>query len=295
MWEKQTGTAEAKRADRPADTVHSGCRKEPQEDRLLFVQILLCIAITLAVWLCRAMGGTLYSQLCSRCTQWLSQGVQFTTETPIARFGAETVEVLRDGVQAVLAGLEQTKETARSAAQPAADSWQTAAQQPGAVALAAGGFWHWEGQEAPEGASLEQITLQPPLAAPVNGVVTSGYGYRENPVNGIGDFHAGVDIACAEGTPVGACGEGQVAFTGSNDVRGNYLVIRHGGGVQTLYQHLACIVVRPGQRIDAGQEVGMAGSTGLSTGPHVHLELEVGGILYDPLPSLPAEMQAQTA
>lgn len=295
MWEKQDGAAPAG-ADREQERARPAAAGEAErEDGLLLMQLALCAAIALAVWACRAAGGPVYDAFRTRCGEWLSQGVQFTTDTPIARFGAETVEVLRESVQAVLAGLEETQ-AQPSDAQAAHDPWAEAAGAEG-VALAAGGLWPVQQGEdgAPAGASLQPCPRQPALQAPVSGALTSGYGWRENPVTGQEDFHAGVDIACAAGTPVGACLEGQVADTGWNEARGNYLVLRHGDGVQTLYQHMSCIVVRPGQAVAAGQTVGMAGSTGLSTGPHVHLELTVDGTLYDPLPGLPEALRAGAA
>lgn len=80
--------------------------------------------------------------------------------------------------------------------------------------------------------------------------------------------------------------------TGYTDSRGSYILVRHDNGVQTLYQHLSFAAVRQGQAVKAGEVIGMVGSTGLSTGPHLHFELCVNGVCVDPAPSLP-ELQKE--
>ena len=106
-------------------------------------------------------------------------------------------------------------------------------------------------------------------------------------MNGADDCHAGVDIAAAEGTPVAAAQSGQVVRTGYNRLRGYYIIIRHEGSVQTLYQHLSYIFVRGGETVTQGQTVAAVGSTGLVTGPHLHLEIILDGVRVDPMPSFP--------
>ena len=119
----------------------------------------------------------------------------------------------------------------------------------------------------------------------MTGSLTSGYGFRVNPVNAEDDFHAGIDIAADEGTPVLAAQDGLVVRTGYTRLRGYYVIVRHAGGVQTLYQHLSLIFVRGGESVTQGQTIAATGSTGFVTGPHLHLELILDGVRVDPLPS----------
>jgi murein DD-endopeptidase MepM/ murein hydrolase activator NlpD len=95
--------------------------------------------------------------------------------------------------------------------------------------------------------------------------------------------HLGVDLAVPAGTPVIAAADGRVALAEGLRVRGNAVVIDHGLGVYTAYYHLSQIRVQPGQEVRAGDLLGLAGSTGLATGPHLHWELRVFGVPADPL------------
>ena len=120
-----------------------------------------------------------------------------------------------------------------------------------------------------------------PLAAPVALNVTSVFGPRG------ARFHAGVDLAAAMGTAVAAASSGRVAYAGWRAGGWGYLVsIAHGAGVRTLYAHLSRVDVRVGDRVATGAQVGLVGSTGHSTGPHVHFEVRVRGAAVDPLPVL---------
>ncbi|TME16707.1 MAG: M23 family metallopeptidase [Chloroflexi bacterium] len=101
-------------------------------------------------------------------------------------------------------------------------------------------------------------------------------------------FHTGIDIAAPLGTTVMAAADGVVVAVGHTTVGyGNYVVIAHGGGIATLYGHLLDTSVKVGDRVVRGQMIGLEGSTGLSTGPHVHFELRVNDQVIDPMPYLP--------
>ncbi len=115
------------------------------------------------------------------------------------------------------------------------------------------------------------------LIWPVQGVMTSGFGPRW------GRQHNGIDLAANTGTNVIAAGAGQVISAGFNGGFGNLVLIDHGGGLVTAYAHLNAINVRSGQQVTAGNSVGTVGSTGNSTGPHLHFETRVNGVAYNPL------------
>jgi murein DD-endopeptidase MepM/ murein hydrolase activator NlpD len=119
------------------------------------------------------------------------------------------------------------------------------------------------------------------LIWPVRGRVTSGYGYRW------GRMHAGIDIAAPTGTPIRAAKDGRVIFTGWMNGYGNAVVIDHGSGFSTLYAHQSRIGSSRGQVVDQGAVIGYVGSTGRSTGPHLHFETRVGGSPRNPRPYLP--------
>lgn len=111
------------------------------------------------------------------------------------------------------------------------------------------------------------------LGAPVAGHVTSGFGLRRHPILGYVRLHAGIDFAASFGSPIYAVSDGQVSYAGWHGGHGNYVRLEHGGGLATGYGHMSRIVVSPGSRIGRGQVIGYVGSTGLSTGPHLHYEL----------------------
>jgi len=117
---------------------------------------------------------------------------------------------------------------------------------------------------------------------PVNGYITSLYGYREDPFGRGRQFHNGLDIGIPLGTPVKAAMAGRVAFTGNDDSYGNYIIITHHSGYRTLYAHLSVISVKPGAYVAAGDRIGLSGSTGLSTGPHLHFTVYKDGVTVNP-------------
>ena len=112
-----------------------------------------------------------------------------------------------------------------------------------------------------------------PLGPPVWGRITSKFGYRVDPFTGKFEFHEGVDIKARWGTPVRATAEGKVIYAGWKAGYGKTVVIRHAYGCRTLYAHMSKIKVRAGQWVKSGQIIGYVGSTGRSTGPHVHYEV----------------------
>jgi murein DD-endopeptidase MepM/ murein hydrolase activator NlpD len=118
---------------------------------------------------------------------------------------------------------------------------------------------------------------------PCSGGVVSGFGNRVHPISGTSRMHAGVDIDCANGAPISAAGDGVVVEAGSRGGYGNAVVIDHGDGLATLYAHQSQIAASPGQQVSTGEVIGYVGSTGYSTGPHLHWEVWVNGSPTDPL------------
>lgn len=120
------------------------------------------------------------------------------------------------------------------------------------------------------------------FVTPVNGRFTSGFGYRIHPITGSKRMHTGVDIAAPTGTPIRAAASGVVITAGWMNGYGNTVVIDHGGGVSTLYGHCSRLYVSSGQRVASGQRIAAVGSTGFSTGPHLHFEKRVNGRPVNP-------------
>ena len=127
-----------------------------------------------------------------------------------------------------------------------------------------------------------------PSIWPVEGGLSDGFGIRGNPFGGgSSEFHPGQDITAPPGTPVVAAADGTVAQAGWQSGYGQVVVIDHGNGLTTRYGHLSKIEVAVGQELKRGEELGQVGSTGRSTGPHLHYEVRIGDVAVSPLHYLP--------
>ena len=113
--------------------------------------------------------------------------------------------------------------------------------------------------------------------------LTSKFGPRSDPFTGVASNHTGIDMACPTGTPIRAAMSGRVAYVGWSNIFGNYIIINHGNGYQTLYGHMSKTLAKKGQNVDQSTKIGLVGSTGYSTGPHLHFTVYKNGNLVDPL------------
>ena len=133
--------------------------------------------------------------------------------------------------------------------------------------------------EATERAFFLDTSLISPLP---QGVLTSSYGMRISPITGVEQFHNGVDLAAPKGTAVYAARSGVVRLAGSDRVYGNYVIIKHDNNTESLYGHLESYSVKKGQTVEKGAVIGKVGTTGLSTGPHLHFEIRMDGKSQNP-------------
>ncbi len=133
-----------------------------------------------------------------------------------------------------------------------------------------------------EGKSAKKFLIRKPVP---DGRITSGFGYRRHPILGRMILHAGVDYGAPRGTAILAAGNGTVESVGPHSGYGNLIVVKHTNGYETYYAHQSRFAdgIRPGVRVRQGQVIGYVGSTGLSTGPHLHFEIRVNGTPVDPL------------
>jgi murein DD-endopeptidase MepM/ murein hydrolase activator NlpD len=117
---------------------------------------------------------------------------------------------------------------------------------------------------------------------PVRGYITSRYGYRASTFGGARHFHTGLDIGAHMGTPIRAGMAGRVSTVGYNETLGNFVVITHHSGYRTLYGHMSVVRIKTGAYVRTGDRIGDVGSTGLSTGPHLHFTVYKNGVTVNP-------------
>jgi len=135
-------------------------------------------------------------------------------------------------------------------------------------------------------------TEAPQFVLPVTGRPSSGYGLRVDPIRGGTVNHAGFDLAATAGTEVAAAARGTVVHAGPAGTYGNLVTLRHEDGFETRYAHLSEVDVKVGEVVESGAEIGKVGSTGHSTGPHLHFEIRHDGKPIDPAPLLPLNSSA---
>ncbi len=135
--------------------------------------------------------------------------------------------------------------------------------------------------------SKEKITFK--YCTPLRGTITSRYGYRDHPIIEDASFHTGLDIAAKQGTNIVCFAAGRVIEAGKNATYGNYLLIEHEDGIRSFYGHNSKLLVKKGQKVSLGQKIAQVGSTGMSTGPHLHFEVRRGSTRLDPAHYISAE------
>ena len=131
--------------------------------------------------------------------------------------------------------------------------------------------------------SKKDMLVHTPSIWPVQGWVTSDFGFRSNPFTGLSQMHEGLDISNRTGTIIVSPGNGFVSDIGSDWVYGKFLIISHGFGITTRYGHLNQVLVKAGQKVKRGDRIGEVGTSGKTTGPHLHYEVKLNGIPVNPM------------
>jgi len=129
---------------------------------------------------------------------------------------------------------------------------------------------------------MENLVQGVPIGAPVIGKLTSNFGKRSSPFGREADFHTGIDIASIFNSTVVSSAEGEVIFAGRKGAYGKTILIKHKNGLETLYAHLSSILIKEGDKVHRGEKIGLLGTSGKSTGPHLHYEVRVDGRPVNP-------------
>lgn len=142
-------------------------------------------------------------------------------------------------------------------------------------------------KDIPDNVSLDEYKLNQTMVLPLKkGHTTSEFGMRTHPISADLRFHAGIDIAAEEGSAIYAAFDGVVKVADYDIWNGNYIKLQHDNNIMTVYCHCSKLNVTEGQNIRAGEVIGFVGTTGNSTGPHLHFELRINDISYDPTKAL---------
>lgn len=209
------------------------------------------------------------------------KGISKGTSGPVPLSKTERVGLTylsSHGVQARMK-LPQEGEPAESDPPDGADAAETTPAVVTAVAQA----YTDDGVPLPSNVSLAYYELGlEKTSVPVNGTVTSGFGYRDSPINGKREFHLALDIGAPIGTEILAFADGVVEYIGESDEFGQYLKITHANNVSSFYAHCSKLLVQKGDKVSCGQLVALVGATGNVTGPHLHLTIEKDNIRLDP-------------
>lgn len=252
--------------------------------RLILLQSILCIVIVAGVFLVSKLSPTAFEKMREDYLRIMQNDMS----------AAEMLEQLKDTADFVFRPLDtQTAmsgniATESSAEKTAVNSFEVTSDETGETVavgeiVEGSGGGDMESREAVKGTSFAPYYVSVKPVNPVSGGrITSRFGYRTNPVSGNYGFHTGLDLAAEEGTPVSAAFYGRIAEVGESDVWGKYVLMEHSDGFATYYCHLSEIYVKEDAVIRQGETVGLVGSTGWSTGPHLHFEVRINDVRVDP-------------
>lgn len=243
--------------------------KEPKKKKVMpvqFVQLTVCALLVLCVFGLGKTQSSAFRAVQAKYRAWTAQ------------------DLCADGVWTAAQRMAQSVwEPVEPSSAPAEETTAVIHARAEIETVTSSGGEDIRVLDALKNATFEAVTVSQEAVLPVEGKVTSGFGYRVHPVTGNRSFHTGIDIAAAQGTPVCTAYSGTVQETGYTSGRGNYILVKHGESLQTLYCHLSEITAQKGQSVTAGAQIGLVGSTGMSTGPHLHFELRVDGIRCNPV------------
>ncbi|MEE1012261.1 MAG: M23 family metallopeptidase [Acutalibacteraceae bacterium] len=243
--------------------------------RLILLQCVLCTLIVSGVFIASKISPSAFEKIRNNYMDIMQKDMS----------ADEIVEQLKGAAEYVFT---PQKDVPAISGNVTVESYEVTSDETGATVAVGGivdasGGGDIEAKEAVKGTSFAPYFISVEPVLPVkNGRITSKFGYRTNPVSGKYGFHTGLDLAAAEGTPVSACFYGKIIETGSSDVWGEYVLMEHSDGLHTYYCHLSEIYVNEGAVIRQGETVGLVGSTGWSTGPHLHFEVRINGVRVNP-------------
>lgn len=260
--------------------------RRPRRGGVLAVQCIACAVLVLLALLLRAAGGEAFAELRRRFNDGVARNELLSALAALWDGDPESavsgvLQEQNDGISDVPdSSVPESSAPSNDGGASSSDAPSAASTPPSAAQTA--------GLSPPAGATAVALTVRglpvPPLPS---GTLTSGYGYRTDPLTGARAFHRGVDIAAPAGTPVAAMLFGRVAAVGESDSLGRFIRIDHGDGVEVLYAHCSRVLAAEGTVVRAGETVALVGSTGRSTGAHLHVQISAAGTVFGPARLVP--------
>lgn len=264
--------AAAVRGKRAAGTArrHSAQRESRSGTQYRFAQMVICGVLFASLILLKLLLPGNLAVFRGTLAQWLVQDADFAEAfSAVGKAVAEPEHFTRSLGDAYTAVFGES------------DAVEVSGTEE--IGAANGAVWTEKARALPEYASAEQPELAFAYRSPLEGTLTSPFGWREDPNSGTERFHTGVDLAADEGTAFTCFADGTVGVVGESTVLGKYLTVQHADGCETLYAHCSRISVVSGQSVVCGDTLGAVGATGNATGAHLHFELLSGSKYVDPI------------
>lgn len=249
--------------------------------RLVLLQCVLCLLIAGGIFAASKFSASAFDSMKKDYNNIMKNNMS----------ASDVVEDIKDAAQLVMAQPDKETEAPKNenklipSLETPVNSYEVISDETGEK-VAVGEMLHegsGGGDMAASGTSFAPYFVSVDAVMPVkNARLTSPFGYRVNPVSGNYGFHTGIDLAAPEGTPISASFYGEVVETGESDVWGKYVLMRHSDSFETYYCHMSEIYAEEGAVIRQGETIGLVGSTGWSTGPHLHFEVRINGVRVDP-------------
>ncbi|MEG0979495.1 MAG: M23 family metallopeptidase [Oscillospiraceae bacterium] len=263
--------------DIPIRKANEQPRKSPKDYMvyMITVQTVLCILLFVVLLIFSRIGGDSYTDFKQQLSTIMSNDMGI----------GGLKSAFQNAVDFVMAPSDQWKAQPEKTTQVDNTTTNVIPQKSGGTEMGMGMLSEIsENGKAPQNASFAPYTITAKITNPLPmGKISSSFGFRNDPITGKYGFHSGLDIAAKSGSRIAAAYSGKVMQTGKNSIAGNFVALEHGGGLVTFYCHCSEILAADGENIRAGETIAKVGSTGYSTGPHLHFEIRINGVKYNPI------------
>ncbi len=254
-------------------------RKEDMFLKITLIQLTVALVLFAVIFGISKTNSTLFTELKQQFSGLLEKDFDYNDFVP---FGMnEVFRFFEEDTLSETAVENSTLETSAESEEKESEE-ESETQDIYQESLSASGGEDLSIDEGLEIMNFEKYSSSESAVYPVNGTVTSEFGYRTHPIYGTNGLHSGKDIAAKEGTNIYCALDGIVLETGVGEKSGNYIKVEHAGGVITLYAHCKEILVSEGIRVRKGEKIALVGATGLVTGPHLHFEVIINSEKCDP-------------